>query len=214
AQQRLFQPFTQADVSTTRRYGGTGLGLAICRALAVHMGGQIGVQSMLGQGSTFWVELPFGMPAAIATADAGKPVMSVRRHFSGRVLIAEDNVVNQLVAREMLGRFGLSAEVVDNGEQAVHAVDTRDYDLVFMDCHMPGVDGYSATRRIRALGGARSRVKIVAMTAGVLAGDEEKCRAAGMDDFIAKPLRLLELEKMLGRWLDVDHGAPAAPPIH
>jgi two-component system sensor histidine kinase/response regulator len=117
------------------------------------------------------------------------------------VLIAEDNVVNQLVAREMIGRFGLATDVVVDGELAVHAVDTRDYDLVLMDCHMPGVDGYTATRRIRALGNPRSRVKIVAMTAGVLVGDEEKCRAAGMDDFIAKPLRLVELEKMLARWL-------------
>lgn len=201
AQQRLFQPFIQADVSTTRRYGGTGLGLAICRALAVHMGGQIGVQSERGKGSTFWVELPFGVPATAGVADADTPAATTRRHFTGRVLIAEDNVVNQLVAREMIGRFGLATDVVVDGEQAVHAVDTRDYDLVLMDCHMPGVDGYTATRRIRALGNPRSRVKIVAMTAGVLVGDEEKCRAAGMDDFIAKPLRLVELEKMLARWL-------------
>jgi CheY-like chemotaxis protein len=201
----LFQPFSQADASTTRRYGGTGLGLAICKALAQLMGGEIGVQSRLGEGSRFWLEIPFD-----ATADAPPatvPVSAVRatvpappRGSRGRVLVAEDNPVNQLVASEMLGRLGFAVDIAGDGRQAIDAALQHDYDLVLMDCDMPVVDGFAATRAIRAREQDR-RVPVVAMTASALSGDRERCLDAGMDDYLAKPVRLEDVERLVRRWV-------------
>lgn len=204
-QASLFRPFIQADASTTRRYGGSGLGLAICRGLAQSMGGSIGVESRLGEGSTFWVELPFDTRVSDAAVAFEAPASHAGR-FSGRVLVVEDNPVNQVVAREMLERLGVAVDCVADGEQAVRSARAHDYDLVLMDCEMPVLDGFDATRAIRAFDGPRSQVKIIAMTARVLGGDREKCRDAGMNDYLAKPMRIRDLEQILGRWLPSGRG--------
>jgi signal transduction histidine kinase/ActR/RegA family two-component response regulator len=203
AQRRLFQPFSQADASTTRRYGGTGLGLAICKALAQLMGGDIGVNSEAGKGSRFWVELPFACGETAAgieeEAPAGNPV--VTGELRGHVLVAEDNPVNRRVAEEMLRRIGFSVDTAEDGRQAIDAALAHDYDLVLMDCDMPVVDGFEASRAIRRREGAGRHVPIVAMTASALSGDRERCLAAGMDDYLSKPTRLEDIARMAARWV-------------
>jgi PAS domain S-box-containing protein len=199
AQQRIFQPFIQADASTTRRFGGTGLGLAICRRLTEAMGGRIGVVSTPGAGSTFWVELPFEAAGAAVAGPAPSDAVPPGNH-RGRVLVAEDNPVSQLMTAEMLKRLGCQVDVVGNGEEAVKALRHLPYDLVLMDCDMPVMNGFDATRGIRAQEG-EGHVPVVAMTASAMKGDREKCFAAGMDDFLAKPIRLTDLHRLLGVWL-------------
>ncbi|MCD6060800.1 MAG: domain S-box protein [Moraxellaceae bacterium] len=192
---KLFQPFVQADASTTRRFGGTGLGLAICKRLAEAMGGSIGMSSTPGEGSIFRIELPFerrespeqlALPVAARTAEIGS-----RR----RVLVVEDNPVSQQLASAMLKRMGCRADVVGNGKEAIDAWRRLPYDLILMDCDMPVMDGLEATRQIRAAEAPGQRIPIIAITASVLAGDAERCREAGMDDFIAKPVRHQELSQ-------------------
>ena len=200
---RLFQPFMQADVSTTRRFGGTGLGLAISRRLAELMGGRLGGESHAGQGSTFWVELPFLSVASAVPAAAAAvltPVPDTKGLQPVRVLLAEDNPVNQTVAAALLKHLGCRADVVGNGQEAVEAMRQLPYDLVLLDCHMPVMDGYSACRAIRANEAAGHHVPIIAMTANALAGDREKCLAAGMDDYLPKPMRMADIAGMLKRW--------------
>ncbi len=197
---RLFQPFSQADVSTTRKYGGSGLGLVISRRLAELMGGRLGVSSHPQRGSRFWLEMPFEPLAA----DALLPVVpetgpAVKLH--GRVLVAEDNAVNQLVAAEMLKRLGCRVDLVGNGQEAVDAVKRLPYDLVFLDCNMPVMDGLDAARAIRAMESGRRHVPLIAMTASALKGDREKCLASGMDGYLPKPVRLNDLRQTVQHWL-------------
>jgi signal transduction histidine kinase/ActR/RegA family two-component response regulator len=203
AQTRLFQPFVQAEASTSRRFGGTGLGLAICRRLTDAMGGAIGVASREGRGSTFWVEIPFAMaaPGEIAAAVVPERFESAAGPGRARVLLVEDNATNQVVARGMLHKLGVSVDLVEDGAAAVAAVARHAYDLVFMDCHLPGMDGLEATRRIRAQEPGHRRVPIVALTAAAFDEDRLRCAESGMDDFLAKPVRMMELEKTLARWL-------------
>jgi PAS domain S-box-containing protein len=202
-QRRLFQPFTQADASTTRRYGGTGLGLAICKRLAEAMGGSIGLQSTPGIGTVFHVDLPFGRVAdnvAVAPA-AGAGEILDGSGLAARVLVAEDNPVNQLMAAEMLKRIGCTVDVAGNGREAVEALRARPYDVVLMDCEMPVLNGYDATRQLRAEEAAGERVPVIAMTASALKGDRERCLEAGMDDFLPKPVRLQDLRQAVARWV-------------
>ena len=198
-QQKLFQVFTQGDSSMSRRFGGTGLGLAISQRLVERMNGVIVVESQLGRGSAFSFEitLPLG-PAGQPTRAAAAAVTF--RPLSGRVLIVEDDRVNQHVIRLMLENLGLQSTVIDNGESAVELATRKLWDVVLMDCQMPGMDGYEATRRIRArLNG--QRLPIIALTANAMAEDRAACSAAGMDDFLAKPVRRAELHACLEKWL-------------
>lgn len=203
-QGKLFQPFIQADASTTRRFGGTGLGLAICKRLAVTMGGSIALHSRPGHGSTFTLTLPFErLPEDSLKPEAVSVLPAPLDHNSpgGRVLVAEDNPVSQLMAAEMLKRLGFRADVVGNGEEAVKALQSLPYDLVLMDCEMPVMSGLDATRAIRAQELTQARIPVIAMTASALKGDRERCLEAGMDDFLPKPVRLSDLRKKLAEWL-------------
>jgi PAS domain S-box-containing protein len=217
-QQTLFQPFIQADASTTRRFGGTGLGLAICKRLAEAMGGDVGVDSSAGQGSTFWVKLPFELlpdddgeeaagaadPVASAPLDARQDqTPDDQARSAARILVAEDNTISQMLVVQMFKQLGYDIDVVGNGEQAIEAWRKQDYDVVFMDYNMPVMDGLEATRRIRAqeAAAARQRTPIVALTASVLASEIEQCTQAGMDDFVSKPIRFDHLADMLDKWL-------------
>ena len=202
-QSRLFEDFNQADSSTTRKYGGTGLGLAICRRLAEIMGGSIGVQSVPAKGSTFWIVLPLCMvdPPAIAETQP-KQALHRRREWRGRVLVVEDNLINQKIIKQLLERRGLTVDLASNGRQAVEMIPEGTYSIVFMDCQMPEMDGYQATAQIRALEKERSLVRttVVAMTANAMAGDRESCLRVGMDDYLSKPLTVNELERVLSEW--------------
>jgi CheY-like chemotaxis protein/HPt (histidine-containing phosphotransfer) domain-containing protein len=197
---RLFQPFSQVDASSRRLHEGTGLGLAICKKLLELMGGSIEYLARPEGGSRFRIVLPVEACAA-ATPAAASPEAAGRRWSCERpLLLVDDNEVNQIVAVEVLEGLGLRVDVASSGEDAIDAVMHTDYALVLMDCQMPGMDGYEATRQIRARQQG-SRVTIVAFTAHALAEEREKVRQAGMDDFLLKPLELPALEQVLSRHL-------------
>jgi PAS domain S-box-containing protein len=230
-QSRLFQAFSQADTSTSRKYGGTGLGLAISRQLIGLMQGQFGIESAPGKGSTFWFTatmerqpegtnghshleagLNTGMDRVVA-ASVGKPmkISPVADSFVPakqklRILIAEDNIVNKEVTQGLLQKLGYRADAVANGEEVLMALRSRCYDVVLMDCRMPLLDGFETTRRIRRFEQERegpfdreTSLRIIAMTANSMKGDREKCLAAGMNDYVAKPVRLESLKAALAR---------------
>ena len=195
-----FEPFQQADNSYARRYTGTGLGLTISKELARAMGGDVSAQSEPGHGSIFTLELPW-QPSVPPRPDNRPAKTAVTQSLRGRVLLAEDNPVNVLVARAMLEGFGLDVAVAVNGELAVESYRANRPDIVLMDCHMPRMDGFTATARIRELErNASRRTPIVALTAGVTPEERAKCLAAGMDDFVAKPIVVAALAASLGRW--------------
>ena len=196
---KLFQSFTQANSSVNRRFGGTGLGLAITKRLVDLMGGAIGVESTEGKGSHFWFTLPFREGVPKPAAAPAVPVPGSARSLD--LLLAEDNAVNRKVAITILERGGHRVTAVEDGLAAVEAVSAHTYDLVLMDIHMPRMDGLEATRRIRALTGG-AHLPIIAMTANVLAGDEEKCLEAGMNDYIGKPFNPADLMALLAKWAD------------
>lgn len=203
----LFTPFTQADASTTRCYGGTGLGLSISRRLAEHMGGRITLNSTPGLGSHFHLLLPFAEQDHTASLTIAQPHSHERPLPRARVLVVEDNPVNQLVAAEMLKRLGLHADVAGNGAEALEVLDRLPYDLILMDCQMPVMDGFEATRRLRKTDGPR--LPVIAMTANAIRGDRERCLDAGMDDYLPKPVRISELKAMMRRWLPASGVEPA-----
>lgn len=205
----LFSPFTQADASTTRRYGGTGLGLSISRRLAEHMGGRITVSSTPGLGTRFHLSLPFDTQTQEAQVETSTNGVQEHTLARARVLIVEDNPVNQLVAAEMVKRLGLHADVAGDGAEALEALERLPYDLVLMDCQMPVMDGFEATRRLRQRQAEGLRLPVIAMTANAIRGDRERCLDAGMDDYLPKPVRISELKAMLRRWLPATDIEPA-----
>lgn len=209
AQPRLFQEFTQVESLSGQRAGGTGLGLAICRRIVEGMGGQIGMESTPDHGSTFWFRVSLER-ATQALAPAIDRVASVSGAL--RILVAEDNPVNQQVAAGLLGRQGHVVTIVPNGRAAVEAVATRGYDIVLMDLNMPEMDGCAATRAIRALPGPERHVPIVALSASVLPSELDDCLAAGMNAHLAKPIEPAALADVLLRHAPPNQrpGPPAA----
>lgn len=202
---RLFKPFSQADDSVTRKFGGTGLGLMIARDIITAMGGTIEVESAPGEGSCFWFWIPLSVAAAPSAAPAEKAadnttgLPTLASVIAGRVLLVDDNLVNQELAAAMLGRLGIPFDRADNGAQCLQRLAKGDYALVLMDMEMPEMDGVTATLHIRAGEPAGTHLPIIAMTANALREDRERCLAAGMDGYIAKPISISALQSELRR---------------
>ncbi len=214
---RLFTPFFQADQTDRRRFGGTGLGLVISKRLTEAMGGTLEVQSAAGRGSTFRVTLPLealaAAPAAGPAAAAAAPVSdSAQPSLAGKVLLVEDNAVNRMLAVAMLNKLGIEVTESENGETALQHLERSRFDLVLMDCQMPVMDGFEATReiRMRENGALAARTPIIAVTANAMSGDAERCLQAGMDAYLAKPYTMESLRKAIVPWLADPMRRPAS----
>jgi CheY-like chemotaxis protein len=197
---KLFNEFTQADGSTTRKYGGTGLGLAIVKQLVEMMHGEFGVESVPGKGSTFWFRVQLEISTEQSLKQSPDQELELKGQLSGHVLLVEDNPINQMVAQKMLEKIGVESTLAADGQEALNMLEQGEFDVVLMDCQMPVMDGFEATRRIReqALLG---ELPVIAMTANVMEGDRDKCLEAGMNDYIGKPVVQADLKKTLARWL-------------
>ncbi|MEX6502794.1 ATP-binding protein [Pseudomonas zhanjiangensis] len=199
--ERMFDAFQQADTSISRRYGGTGLGLPIARTLAERMGGTLRASSQEGRGSTFTLEIPLPFSRHASAPAHSDNDRSDREQGQGQqVLLVEDNPVNQTVIEAMLRSLGYQVALVADGAQAVQRVEQQDFAAILMDCRLPIMDGYEATRQIRRLVN-RTDLPIIALTANALQGDRENCLAAGMNDYLAKPFKRADLQRILLRWL-------------
>lgn len=212
----IFESFSQANGAISQQYGGTGLGLAICRQLSQLMGGKLTVESQIGQGSQFELSLPLSAASRSPAAPADAVPQQAPQHFhAARVLVAEDNPINQKLTRYLLENLGLSVSVAEDGRQAYEAIRQSNVDLVLMDCQMPDWDGLMATRAIRDWEretGRQHRLPIVALTAYAMNGFEHDCAEAGMDDYLVKPLDEVQLATCLSKWLPVKATDPSTPP--
>jgi CheY-like chemotaxis protein len=208
---RLFQSFEQADASTTRQFGGTGLGLAICKQLAGLMGGQVGVDSKEGEGSTFWASLPLAIaPTFILAGDAmtGGVAATMPDKLRGlNILLAEDNLLNQQIAKELLEEYGVRVSIANNGREAIEQLQNRQFSCVLMDVRMPEMDGIEATQCIRA-NPQTADTLIIAMTANARTEDRDECLQAGMNDFISKPVDPAQFFRVLLNWLEPAENRP------
>jgi PAS domain S-box-containing protein len=204
---RLLEPFVQADTSTARTFGGTGLGLSIVRHLTDLFGGRLTVDSEPGSGSIFSVELPFetcGEHEELTPSSFSLSGLDASNGgaASGEVLVVEDNPLNQQLARAMLEKLGYAVTISDSGEQALHLLARRGYSAVIMDCQMPLLDGYATTKRLRvAEDDGRQRTPVIAMTANAMLEERQRCLDAGMDDYLVKPVRVSDLQRVLQRWI-------------
>jgi signal transduction histidine kinase/CheY-like chemotaxis protein len=212
-QNSLFLPFTQADGSITRKFGGTGLGLSISKKLVKLMAGEMGVQSKEGEGATFFFTARFekseksiySSSLSQSDHDYKDKTLSDEAKFNLQLLVVDDNSVNQAVAKAILNKLGFSCEVAANGLEAIEMIEKNRFDIVFMDCQMPQMDGYEATQQIRMgkAGENNSTIPIVAMTAQAMKGDQEQCFSAGMDDYLPKPVKPFVLNQMIEKWISI-----------
>ncbi|MEO5668329.1 MAG: response regulator, partial [Bdellovibrionota bacterium] len=211
AMDRMFQPFSQAEKSTTRKFGGTGLGLSISKRLVDLMGGKIHLTSEFGKGTTFSVQLQLEtgrqiekqvvdeiQKLALASNSRKRPTLL------GRVLVAEDNTTNQKVIARMLEKWGCKYHIVANGNEVLDVMRDTRFDLILMDCQMPEMDGYTATRLIRQSNPLAQNTPIVALTANAISGDETLCVQAGMNGYLTKPVDMRDLEAVLVKYLKID----------
>lgn len=214
-QDNLFESFTQADITTTRNYGGTGLGLSISKKLAEAMGGKIGVVSQEGSGAVFWFDILLKrsknkidqLHTAGSQETVVKKTINDEQKKNMRILIVEDNIVNQKIAQLNLEKMGYRTDIVGDGKEALESIKTKNYSLIFMDCQMPVMDGFEATKKIRLFEAKNSsdnrkrRIPIIALTANAMKGDDEKCIQVGMDDYLAKPVSREAICHSLEKWL-------------
>lgn len=209
--QLIFDKFTQADTSTTRKYGGTGLGLAITKELVELMEGTIGVESEVGKGSNFWFEIPLERWTTVDDAEEdGEKSLSDRQDNKNlltlqdvRILVAEDHKMNQQFIKQLFKSLGVTHyDIVETGHEVLNILKEKTFDMILMDCHMPDMDGYETTVAIRSSQDPRFKdIPIVAVTANAMSKDEEKCLAIGMNGYISKPIQLEEFRFVLSKWI-------------
>jgi len=206
SQGKLFSDFTQVDSSTTRKFGGTGLGLAICKQIVTLMQGEIGINSQIDHGATFWFTLNLTINNDVQVEDnKDQAPLSSTTPLTGKILLVEDNVVNQLVAKAILEKFGLTLDLATDGQQAVNKFGSNTYDMILMDCQMPVLDGFEATKQIREIelnNEQQQHIPIIALTANAHDKDRERCINAGMDGYISKPIVKNDLYNILAQYLN------------